>query len=224
MHHRQHRYSPWLAAVLLVLPSLAMANSGWTRIVDEDGVQVMERQLPGQVFPTFRGIGIIDASIYDVLAVVSDIKRHTEWVERCMTVRVLKQRGYRFYVVYSRTDVPWPISDRDAIYRSEVSIDEAKREVAVNFKAVKSKKVGPVDGVVRMVKLKGHFKFKGLSENKTRIDYQIDADPGGWIPKWLARLATRKLPLSTIQSLRKQVIKTRGWYAKRIKQWKAGNY
>lgn len=214
-----------LAAVsLLGFTSTALAAPAWKRIVSEDGITVLERQKPGQVFPTFRGIGTVHASIYDVLAVVSDIKRHVHWVESCMAADVLERKGYRYYVVYSRTNVPWPVSDRDAVYRSEVKIDVKKQRVTINFKAIRYRRKGKVDGVVRMENLRGHFKFKGLSATKTRIDYQVDADPGGWIPKWLAKMATRKLPLSTIKGLRKRVKVTKGWYHKRIKEWKAGKF
>jgi len=211
------------AGLAAALAGPARADSGWKTIVVEDGIKVTERKVPGQVFPTFRGVGDVNASIYDVLAVVSDIKRHTQWVESCIASRVVERKGWRQYVVYSRTNVPWPISDRDAVYRSHVKVNAKRTEVTIVFKAIRGK-VPRVSGVVRMVNLRGHFKFKKLGEHKTRIDYQVDADPGGWIPKWLARLATRKMPLSTIQGMRKRVKATKGWYHKRIKQWKAGKF
>lgn len=213
-----------LVLALVGMSSTARAEGGWELIADEDGVKVSERKKPGQAFPTFRGVGYVHASIYDVLAVVSDIGRHTHWVESCIAADVLERKGWREYVVYSRTNVPWPISDRDAVYRSHVKVNQEKKEVTVIFKAIKYKKKPKIDGVVRMENLRGHFKFKGYGESKTWVEYQVDADPGGWLPKWLARLATKKMPLNTIQGLRRRTKKTKGWYEKRIKQWRASNF
>jgi hypothetical protein len=213
-----------LVLAVVGFSATARAEGGWEQILDEEGVKVSERKKPGQAFPTFRGVGYVYASIYDVLAVVSDIGRHTHWVQSCVAADVLERKGWREYVVYSRTDVPWPISDRDAVYRSKVTVNQDKLEVAIVFKAIKYKGKPKIDGVVRMENLRGHFKFKGYGESKTWVEYQVDADPGGWLPKWLARLATKKMPLNTIVGLRRRAKVTKGWYAKRIKQWRAGNF
>jgi hypothetical protein len=185
----------------------------------------MEREVPGRGFSTFRSVGTVHGSIYDVVAVISDIKRHTEWMQSLIASRELKRISERKRIIYMRINSPWPISDRDAVYRSETEVirkDNDVDAVHITFRAVRTKLKGYVDGVVRMEKLRGHYRFKALAANKTRVDYQVDADPGGWLPKWLARLAVRKLPLNTIRNMRKQVSRTRGWYAKRIQRWKTG--
>jgi hypothetical protein len=211
-----------LAALILCSDQQARADSGWRRIANEDGITVMQRDVAQQSFPTFRGIGTIQASIYDVVAVMSDIPRYSEWMAACLISKELRSVDERLYVIYTRTDAPWPVSDRDAVYRSVVEVNRDRLEVDIRFRAIKNSKVKKVKGVVRMEKLRGHFKLKGLGPTLTRIDYQVDADPEGWVPKWLAKLATRKLPLQTIRNMRKQVVRTRGWYTERIRRWKSG--
>jgi len=215
----------WPALLLVaLLSSEVSARPGWKRVLTEDGVTVSTREVPGRGFPTFRGVGIIHASIFDVLAVLSDIKRYPEWVESCMTARLLKKHSELERVIYQRTDAPWPVSDRDSVNRSLAVVDLKRQTVNIKFWAVKSKRLRPVDGVVRMEKMRGHYLLTAVSANKTRIDFKVDADPGGLLPTWLAKLATRRLPLRSIQNLRKQVRRTMGWYAKRIKRWRAGKY
>lgn len=197
------------------------AKPKWEHVTSKDGITVTMRDVPGRGFPTFRGVATINAYIFDVVAVISDIKRHTEWMEQCTDARLLKQKNEFVYVVYSRTNAPWPVSDRDAVYYSEAKVNPKRYEVKIHFRAVKSPLMGKVGGVVRMEKLRGYFHLRALGLDRTRIDYQVDADPAGMLPKWLAKLATKRLPLHTIRSLRKQVTRTRGWYHKRIKRWKA---
>jgi hypothetical protein len=37
------------------------------------------------------------------------------------------------------------------------------------------------------------------------MEYQIDADPGGWLPKWLVRIISKSIPLRTLRKLRSRV-------------------
>ena len=60
-----------------------------------------------------------------------------------------------------------------------------------------------------MVKMKGHYRLRVVSESRTEVQYMIDADPGGSLPKWIVKLASESLPLETVKGLRKQVRKMR---------------
>ena len=69
-----------------------------------------------------------------------------------------------------------------------------------------------------MPRLNGHYIFSEASKGKTKIEYQIDADPGGLLPAWLAKMASRDIPLKTLVNLRNRVKKTAqaGTYKKYI--------
>jgi len=88
--------------------------------------------------------------------------------------------------------------------------------------------VGQKDGITvttREVTGRDFPTFRGVGVVHGNL-FQVlaDADPGGLLPTWLATRATRWLPLRTLQGLRRQVKRTRGWYGARIKKWKAGGY
>jgi hypothetical protein len=211
--------------LLCLAASLAPARAGaqdpgWTNIAREDGIAVSMREEPGRDFPTFRGVGVVDGSIFDVLAVLSDIERHHTWMDRCVEARLLRKASETEYIVYSRTDAPWPIADRDAVFHSRAHVDTRRQVVEVRFWAEVSPLKGPVPGVVRMTRLRGYYRLTVWGGTKTLMDYKVDADPAGSIPRWLAKIATKRLPLNTIRNLRQQVKKTRGWYDERIRRWK----
>ena len=213
-----------LALTAVALPGTAGAASGWTVVGQEDGITVTTREVAGRDFPTFRGVGVVHANLFQVLAVLSDIKRHPEWLERAKDVRLVRKINELEHVVYGRTDAPWPVSDRDAVYRSRTHVDLARKTVTIRFWAARDRRVPRREGVVRMEQLRGHYRFIALDQRRTRVTYQVDADPGGLLPTWLATRATRWLPLRTLQGLRRQVRRTRGWYEARIKRWRAGDY
>jgi len=153
--------------------------------------------------------------------VLSDVPRYKEWNARTRDARELRKVSELEYLVYTRTDIPWPLADRDAVYHSTVHVDRKRKIIDVRFHAVSSPLMGPVKGVVRMTSLRGHYRLTALGPQRTLMDLQVDADPGGWVPKWLAKMGTKSLPLETIQRLRRQVRKTQGWYNDRIRRWQA---
>jgi hypothetical protein len=209
---------------VLILAGDALPSGNWQRVAHEDGITLSIRDVPGRGFPTFRGVGAVDANIYDVVAVISDIGRHTEWMERCRDAQLLRKESERLYIVYSRTRAIWPVADRDAVYRSEATVDAGHKQVTVKFTAIRSPLKDKVKGVVRMEKLQGYYKLSALGSSKTWVEFEVDADPGGMLPTWIAKLATRRLPLHTIRNLRKQVARTRGWYQDRIRRWRSGAF
>jgi hypothetical protein len=211
---------PLLAALALGLaPGRAHAGEAWEHVTREEGITVTRHLAPGRTFPTFRAVGVVETAVWDVLAVLSDIGRYSEWQIGC-AARQLKQDNEFERTAYVRLKAPWPVQDRDAVYRSTVVVALKPHPVVdVRFTAVKHPQAPPVKGVVRMETVRGHFKLTVLGPTRTMMDYQVDADPGGLIPSWLARRTTRRVPLDMIRSMRKRVKVTRGWYDARIKTW-----
>lgn len=199
----------------------AAAEPAWERVISADGIDVTMREVPGRGFPTYRGVGVIESNFWDVLAVISDVPRHKEWNAHTADARMLQKRSDFEYIVYSRTDVPWPLDDRDAVFHSTVHVNRKRGIIDVRFEAMESPLMPPVKGVVRMTKLRGHYQLTSLGPQRTLMDLQVDADPGGWVPKWMAKLGTKKLPLDSIRNMRRQVQRTRRWYNDRIRRWQA---
>lgn len=200
-------------------PAVAHADNAWKEVSRDEGVVVSIKEKESGGLPAFRGVSVINASIYDILAVLNDTGRNTEWMAACREAKVLKKSGPYERIVYNRTAAPWPVDDRDVVLQSKVSVDLEKKEVTITFYSIKSPLKGAVDGVVRMPRLKGHYHLKVLDDNKTRVTYQIDADPGGWLPEWLVASAQEELPRKTLVGLRDQVKKTKGQYDEFLNEW-----
>lgn len=214
------RYAvPAIAFVALCLALPSNAEAGWEVITKEAGITVSKRDVPGKDLPTFRGVGVVNASVYEILAVLQDAERNPEWMHNCHSAKELKKVDEVSRLVYNRTKAPWPVSDRDVVLRSKATWQVEKRTVTINFQSVKSPLMGEVDGVVRMPHLKGFYRLTALDWDKTKVTYQVDADPGGSLPDWLVSVVQNDIPLHTIKKLRKQVKKMRGKYPEFIKLW-----
>lgn len=191
-------------------------EDGWDTVADEDGITVSSRPSEHSPLPIFRGVGRVDAPLLEVLAVVTDAERHHEWIFSCSASALVAQTSDTTGIVYNRTDTPWPVPDRDVVLDSRVEIIDGEREVIVRFSATTHPDRPPTDGVVRMPYLHGHYHLWAEDDAHTRVEYQVDGDPGGSLPTWLATRGTRDMPLETLRSLRTQLAHTRGAYDERI--------
>ncbi len=201
--------------------SHAKPPSPWKHVFTDEGITVTTREVPGRDLPTFRAIGIINADAYDILGVIYDIPRYPQWMGRCTESRLLKRINKTTFITYTVTDSPWPVSDRDAVYRAQIDVVGKAPEFLISFEATKIPSMPPRSGRVRMTYLKGHYRITSLGSSKTRVEYQVDADPGGYLPNWLIRMVARHVPFDTLVNLRARVVKTKGWYQRYYKEWKS---
>jgi hypothetical protein len=195
-------------------------EAGWTLVTEEDGIVVTSRPSERSPLPIFRGVGRVDAPLLEVLAVVTDAERHHEWLFSCTASALVARTSDASGIVYNRTAAPWPVPDRDVVLDSRVELLDGEREVIVRFSATEHPERPPTDGVVRMTYLRGHYHLWAEDDAHTRVEYQVDSDPGGSLPTWLATRGTRDMPLETLRALRLQLVHTRGAYDERIGEFR----
>lgn len=196
--------------------SAPVVEPGWTLVVEEHGIVVSSQPSERSALPVFRGVGRVEAPLLEVLAVVTDAARHHEWIFSCSDSALVAQTSEASGIVYNRTDAPWPVPDRDVVLDSRVEVLDGEREVIVRFSATAHPERPPLDGVVRMPYLQGHYHLWAEDDTHTRVEYQVDSDPGGTLPTWLATRGTRDMPVETLRALRTQLARTRGAYDDRI--------
>jgi hypothetical protein len=196
-----------LALSLLALSASAYAGSEsqWKFIDEDDGIHTWMLEIPGQDLPGFRGQTVMKSSVKGVLDQMLDWKSHTKWMYRCAESTLLEPLGEKSAILYNRTSAPWPVWDRDVVVKSLVEEAPDLSSVKVSFENVDYAKKPVPDKVVRMPKLVGFYKLWQVEPNKTKVLYQVEADIGGSIPKWLAKRAARDLPYTTLRKLRERV-------------------
>lgn len=195
--------APLLLAVLLGPLAAAAAPGPWEQVVDADGIVVHRRKIEGSTLHEFRGRGVVEAPLSRVIAVLRDAERRTAWMERCVGSHAIEQRA-ESQVLYNRTSAPWPVKDRDVILEGGLELRDGAAWLV--FRSVEHPDAPPVEGVVRMRSLNGHWKLvPGEKGRVTLVEYQLHADPAGKLPEWVSNYVSKKLPYKTIESLRRQV-------------------
>ena len=206
-------HNPTCHVISLILP-IAIASPAlgaepkWEYLFTEEGIRVSSRDIPGTSLVEFRGTGEISSGILQVAAAIWDHDRKTEWMRNCVGSKLIESRSPKNEIVYNRTGSPVAIvSDRDIVVEGHATIDREKKGLSIKFWEVSHPKMPEVEDVVRMPRLRGHWKITQLSKDKSHMEYQVQADPGGIIPKWIVNWLNRKLPFFTIKNLRTQIKK-----------------
>lgn len=203
-----------LALLLASLASQSLADStseGWRTLYQEEGILVSVHEEPGVDLPGMRGQTQINADIDHLLAILLDDQRSTEWAKGADETRVLRKLDARSQLIYAHSRQPWPVRDRDLIMKRTVEVLTPGQAYRVHLVCVPDERPELAD-IVRVRRCETSFVLRAVDATHTRIDYRVQADPGGKIPAWMVRRASRSIPLDTLRALAKQVELTRGKY------------
>jgi hypothetical protein len=192
-------------SLLFVSTSLAQAQS-WEQVGESEGIVVWQRPVHGTSLVEFRGRGLVKGNIRRVLAVLADHDRKTEWMHQCVASKLIQAFEPGRLILYNRTGSPYPfISDRDVVIEAQVQFWPEKKQIRIDAWNVENARVPELNGVVRMPKLIVSWILVQKDDKLTEVTYEVQADPGGSLPKWLVNLASKNLPLKSIVNLRTQL-------------------
>lgn len=204
------------------LMSAEASARGWKRILSKRGVVVSQRAEPKRELPSFKGVGIVEADMYLILAVLRDGKRRREWMSKSGLTRVLSRKSAFEAISYQQTLAPWPVSDREVVMHTQVYLRREPLEMIATFDDVKWSK--PIRGVDRddyvlMPYLRGYWRLTPKGKGRTEVTYMVNTDPGGLLPNWVIRRVTRDIPYWTLIGLRKQVKRSANRYPDFLKAY-----
>lgn len=184
--------------------AFAAGSGDWEFIDEEDGIRTWRKAL-GEQRAAFRGQTFIRSTIDEALAPILDWQHHTEWMYGVTESTKLAQLSPIRVLVYIRVKGIWPVWDRDAISESELEWAPDHKHLAIYGHSVPSTLRKVPSRVVRMPLLKGTMKMWQVEPRRVKVLYDIEADLGGRIPAWIAKIATKQIPYQTLLNLRKRV-------------------
>jgi len=175
--------------------------STWELIREEAAIQVFARAVHGSKIKELKGITQVQAPLAGVVTLLQDAEANIEWVYHSGGVKVLRQVSEREAYVYAITEAPWPIYDRDAVIRFSLQQNPQNRVVTITMSGSPDY-IEPQKFFVRMPVFEGFWQLTPLPNGWVEIICQLHAEPGGFIPDWLANSAAQKAAYQTLVNLR----------------------
>ena len=154
----------WFLSALLTTPSAHGQESiRWEPLYTTEGITVSAGHRAGAELPMLKGVGVLEVNLYHLLAIVEDVRRHTEWVYRVAESEIVVRPTPLRLRAYLRFDFPWPASDRDGIVNVNVKRSwTPHHESRISFARTVDRRKPPLDGVVR-VRSRGHTVLRWIS-------------------------------------------------------------
>jgi hypothetical protein len=179
----------------------------WEKIGDNDGIIAYRREVPGSPLIAVKGEGVVNASIVRVASVLVDTSRATEWIDRLVESRVVRQVSDTETVHYDHIGTPIVMKDRDFVTRAKLEFDNAGKKVILKMHSVTDPLAPPTDYVRGQI-MESYFIMTSMDHGtKTHISVEVHADPKGSIAKWIVNMFQKSWPHNTISRLRTQVAK-----------------
>ncbi|GAA6133231.1 START domain-containing protein [Oceaniserpentilla sp. 4NH20-0058] len=171
---------------------------------DEDkNIQIYTRAVAGSDLKEFKGVTLVKTDINALVALLMDEAEVTKWMHNIAKFEIKENISDVESIVYTITETPWPVANRDSYVRSVLSVD-AQGVVTLTIKAEPT--FGPIDDkYVRISSLGGSWKFTPKVDGLVEVIYQMHANPGGSLPNWLVNSIVVETPLETLSNLHVQV-------------------
>jgi hypothetical protein len=215
------------AALVAFLLSCACSNvfaaeHPWELKKDEDGIQVHVRPVEGSDILEYKGVTVVDAGLDALIAFYEKEKRMPEWFHQCVEADLLEAKTPALdsnnperlrpeldapvrseeKVLYFVISMPWPVKDRDSVYRRIRSQDPATGAIEYKVSAVPNF-YPEQKGRIRMPYLKGFWRFTPLQDGRTEVYYQQHSEVGGHIPAWLVNKLAVNIPFESLDNFRR---------------------
>lgn len=175
----------------------------WEEIDEDPSVKVYVGSVEGMDLLAFKGVDSLNHSMADIIAVLSDIDKADEWINGMVEADTVEVLGPTSRIDYNRQHIPWPLSDRDFVFKITTRVSADQRQIVFDLKSVEhdNKPVRP--DIVRASLLQSYLKLTAQTEIKTTLEIMMLADPKGMLPVWLVNMVNRQWAPNTINSLRR---------------------
>jgi hypothetical protein len=196
---RCYQFLTWL---LMVCPALALAQTEWKLVKDVHQIQIYVKDIPGSNLKELKTIAQFDCSMDALLSLLIDISAQPKHQFACMQSKRVNYKNNKEQYFYQTLDMPWPISNRDGIFRQVIG--SKSNDQIVYLETNSEKDFLPIDpNFVRVPSLHSNWVIKKTGENKLIGEYTIKVDPGGMVPAWLVNLFIDKAPYESVLKMRK---------------------
>jgi hypothetical protein len=115
-----------------------------------------------------------------------------------------------FQVFYGVTSVPWPLKPRDYVLKAQITYEKEPgsslpKNVTIGMRSIQHPQKAVVPSRVRMPLMESMIVMipADAEGKKTWVDFSVTTNPGGVIPAWITRIASRDIPRKTLVNLRK---------------------
>ncbi len=191
-----------LISIFILFLSLSAFAQEWTLKKNEDGIKVYTRLPEGSSLDEVRATVCVKTTLSAFTALLKDVDGYKAWAYNCVESKVIKMVCDTAQCYYTQTDLPWPVSNRDLIFRSSLKQDSTTLVIKTNSVCVPDM-LAENEGIVRIRGGRSAWTLTPIAGGYVDVDYFASIDPGGTIPAWLINSTIDTGPYNTLKNVRK---------------------
>lgn len=211
MHtHRPRQRRPGTPVMLAGFLAASLGLQAKAELPDEESAQWTLREESGKIrvytapvedssFRAFKAVGVLDAPIENIMAVMVTPESCLEWAHNCAEARAIGDGSFHDRLAYSATNMPWPVSDRDYVLQLTTEGARNNGEITMRMSAVPDQ-MDEQDGFVRVDESDTLYRFVPEG-NKTHMTWLQHTDPKGALPGWLVNSLLVDIPIKSMEAL-----------------------
>lgn len=180
------------------------SQTDWQLIKNENDIQVYYKSNDNSDFIEVKAITIIDAEIDELVCLIRDVESYTTWVYGTLDSYIISSISDEEYIYYIRSDLPWPVSDRECVIKIRLNISNSEvysQSICLNGYIAEN------EDCSRIYDLSGSWSFEAQDDGKVKLTYYLKLNPGLDLPDWILRTAADLAPYNTIVAMRDEVKK-----------------
>jgi len=192
-----------IISIGMVLPVISAASSEWKFISDNDGINLYVREVSAHSEAQFKGVGLVNRPIEAVGSVLSDTTSYPKWFFKCIEAKKIpaESASALHFFLYVAIDTPWPFSDRDAVYKTEIDVNTALAKVVIRSTAVKEALIPIRPNFVRITDSEHQWILERISAGVTRITFINRTNAAGPFADYLSNPGMRDTTLHSLANL-----------------------
>ncbi|TMI61406.1 MAG: lipid-binding protein [Bacteroidetes bacterium] len=191
----------WLV-LFSVFGSAAIGQYNWKLSKDEDGIKVYLSEVKHSKFKNIKVECTLEGTYDKLMAVLNDVDNQKSWVYNNISSSILKRMSANEFYYYTKTHLPWPMTNRDAVIHLKMNKDSLNRFLKISAVSVAGL-VPEKSDLVRVPRSDISWYVIMPTPKTISIVYIFDAEPGGSLPAWAVNMFTEKGPYESFKKLSK---------------------
>ena len=180
--------------------SAVIGQYNWKLSKDQGGIKVYQSEVSHSKFKNIKVECTLEGTFDKLMSVLNDVTNQKEWVYNNISSAILQRISANEFYYYSKTHLPWPMTNRDAIVHLKMDKDSLNRFLKIS--AVSVPGYAPEkSGMVRVPRSNISWYVTMPSAKTISIVYIFDAEPGGSLPAWVVNMFTDKGPYESFKKL-----------------------
>jgi hypothetical protein len=177
-----------------------ITDPSWTLKKSKNNINIFVRGSKISGINEFMGVLKTNACIDDVEKLLLDSETTDKWLYNSLGANEIKRNSVRDVTVYSKTNVPWPLTSRDSVINMQHFTYESGNRSIITMLGLPDS-IPEEANYVRVPLLFGFWELVQGEASQLDITYHLMLDPGGNIPQWIINMFTVDTPFESLKAI-----------------------